>query len=218
MSELSEARRTMGRAIKAQFSELEIPGVVSRKVSTKMRLEARLKSGADLFIACSPVGRGHVPGAYGLYWLFSLTGGFVYDVMDSLGLSAAPNFSTPLIFSCTSHNLPSASHFDVSSAVDVDSVAATMCRDVREHALPLIAGYESEPEHVLDYILRRGPGVVRNPFTQCVILMNRARRIDRLNEIIEVASAARHFYDFRGSADARRTIVEPVANWFAATG
>lgn len=214
MSDLAETKKKMGHAIKAHFSELVIPCQVSKKVSTKMRLEAKLKSGARLVIACSEVRGGRLPGAYGMYWLFSLAGGFIYDAMDACGLSAAPNFSTPLIFRCTSHNLPSASHFEVSPAADMEMVAAEICRDVQEQALPLIEGFESVPERVLDHILERGPGLFRNPFTMCVIMMTLARRKDRLDEIIQVASTARGFHDFKGPAEAQANVVEPLAKWF----
>jgi hypothetical protein len=216
MSELAETEKKVGKAIKACFSALAVPGELSKKVSSKMRLEAKLRSGADLFIACAKVKRGRPPGAFALYWLFALSGGFIYDTMKACGLSAHPNIQTPLIFSCTSHNLTSASHFDVAPAADLDMVAAAICKDVREQAVPLIEGFETAPERVLDYILGRGPGVVRNPFTMCLILMHLAHRTDRLEEIIQVASIAQGFYDFKGPAEARAGIVEPLARWFAA--
>ncbi len=214
MSDLANTKKQMGQALKNQFSELEVPGELSKKVSTKMRLEAKLTSGADLAIACAEVKGSRPPGTYGLYWLFALSGGIIYDTMEACGLSAHPTFTTPLIFSCTSHNLRSASHFEVSPSIDFHAIAAAICKDVREQAFPIIEGFDSVPNRALDYVLSRGPGVVRNPFTTCVILMHLAGRTDRLDEIIKVASTAQGFYDFKGAAESLAMIVEPLANWF----
>jgi hypothetical protein len=214
MSDLTDTKKKIGHAIKAGFSTLEVPGELSRKVSTQLRLEAKLKSGTDLVIACSEVKAGRPPGSFALYWLFSLSGGFIYNTMQACGLSAHPNIQTPLIFSCTSHNLTSSSHFEVSPTADFDAVAAAICQDIHVQALPIIEGFETAPERMLDYILKRGPGVVRNPFTQCAILMHMANRIDLLDEIIKVASTSQGFYDFKDPAEARAAIIEPIAKWF----
>jgi hypothetical protein len=120
----------------------------------------------------------------------------------------------PLIFACTSHNLPSVSKFEVGPKADFDAVAAAICKDIREQAFPIIEGFDSEPDRGLDYILKRRVGVFRNPFTTCVILMHLASRTDRLGEIIDVASTVQGFYDFKGTADARAKIVVPLTKWF----
>jgi hypothetical protein len=214
MSDLADTKKKMGQAIKTHLTELKIPSEQSRKISSKMRLEVKLKSGADLTISCVEVKGGRMPGSYGLYWLIALSGGVIYDVMKACDLAAHPTITSPLIFSCTSHNLPSASHFEVTPSVDFEVVAAAICRDIREQSLPIIEGFDSEPNRGLDYILKRGPGIIRNPFTTCVVLMHLAKRTDRLDEIINVASTAKGFYDFKGATEAETNIIEPLNKWF----
>jgi len=216
MSDLAETKKKMAQAIKSHFQELKVPGEVSKKVSTKMRLEAKLKSGADLAIGCAEVKGGRLPGFYGLYWMFSMTGGPIHDIMTATALDADPHSARPYVITCTSHNLSSASHFEVGPNTDFDGVAAAICKDIREQAFPIISGFESEPNRALDYILSGIPFAVRNPFTTSIILMHLAKRTDRLDEIINVASAREGFYDFKGKTEARANIIEPLAKWFAA--
>lgn len=216
MSDLAATKKKMAQAIKSRFQALTVPGERSKKITaSQMRLEARLKSGADLVLGCADVKAGRPPGSFGLYWMVSLTGGPVQEIMEAAGLGADPRSARPYVFTSTSHNFPSASHFEVSPTADFDAIASAIVEDMREQAFPVIEGFESEYGRALDYVLERRPGAVRKPFTTCVILMHLSGQPSRLNEIIKVAGSAQGFYDFNGDADARATIVEPLAQWFA---
>jgi len=214
MSDMTDTKKRMGNAFKAHFCKMVVPGEVSKKVSTKMQLDARLDSGADVVLACPEVRAGRPPGAYGLYWQFSISGGPILAAMEATGLAASASFHGPVVFALTSHNLPCGSHHEVFPGVDFDAVAAAIGRDMREYAFPLIEAFNSGFDQALDYILKRGPGGIRNPFTTCVILMHLARRPDRLEEIVHAASTKQGFYDFRGPAEADVRIVQPLARWF----
>ncbi|MEJ8845040.1 hypothetical protein [Variovorax rhizosphaerae] len=215
MRDLAETKKKMGQAIKSHFSSLTLPGGVSAKVSTKMLLEAKLESGADLLIACADFKGGRAPGYYGLYWIFSIGGGVIFDAMAACGLSEHPGFQPPIIFTCTSHYLGESAHFEVGPNADVDAIASAICQSIRTHAVPIIEAFDSRPNDALDYVLAGRPGSVRNPFTTCIILMHLGNRRDRLEEIIKVASTAtKGFHDFKGAADPIAQIVEPLAKWF----
>lgn len=215
MSDLTATKKQMGQAVKSQFQALKVPGEVSKKVSApQMRLEAKLKSGADVAIGCAEVTRGRPKGHFGLYWMLSMTGGPIQETREATGLDKDPNAARPYVLTTTSHNLPGPSHFEVGPTSDFDAVATTICDDIREQAFPIIEGLELKPERGLDFVLQT-PGAVSLPFTTAVILMHLSRQTNRLDEIIKVASTKQGFYDFKGADDARARIVQPVAKWFA---
>lgn len=213
VSEPSETRKRMGRAFKARMGGLAVPGQVSAKVSTSLRLEATLKSGCTVTLACASVTGGHPVGHYGLYWLLSLSNGPVLAAMTAIGLHARQGWHGPVFFRGTSHNLADHPHHEVGPHTDADATAAAIYEAFTTVAFPLIKAFEFDHDAAVDFILDRGKGHVRNPFTASAILLTMAGRLDRLDELVARTTDVVGFYDARTAADARTSIVGPVTDW-----
>lgn len=216
MTSLAATKKAMGNALKTQLSKLTLPGEVSKKVSVKMRLQAQLDSGCEATLACAEVSGGRPTGHYGLYWLVSLREGPIHKVMVETGLDKAKNFHGDILFSATSQNISAPSHYEVGPDADFSAIAAAICGAMERDAVPIITAFNSDPGAAVDYLIEKGPGRTRNPFTACVILLHLAKRTDRIDELIAAASSRPGFYDFVDSPNPVKSIVEPVARWFQA--
>ncbi len=213
MSGIVNRQNRLGQAIKAHFSALPVPGAISKKVSTKMVLKAELRSGASLTIGCAKVKEGRAPGHFALYWMVSMTGGPIFEIMSATHLTT-PRFARPFVFTSTSHDFPSRAHFEIGPDGDADAVAQAITFEVRKRALPLVEAFESVPARALDCVLKDAAGAVYNPFATSLILMHFAGQTERLREITEVAAAAKTFYDYADARDPQADIVEPLKRWF----
>ncbi|CAN5789574.1 hypothetical protein BH11MYX2_BH11MYX2_02350 [soil metagenome] len=209
-------KKRVGASLKSALSSLTLPDEISKKVTSKMRLEATLRSGAIVTLACADIASGRPYGSYGLYWVLSIKGGPTEDVMTKAGLAAAKSWSGPGFLSVTSHSLERPSHFEVTPTTDTDQLAVAIATSMERRALPLIAAFEEQPELGADLLLTGLPLKVRNPFTTCVILLMRAKREDRIAEILAAAPGNPAFYDFAACPDPETQIVEPLRAAFAA--
>jgi hypothetical protein len=220
---LANTKKNMRHAFKTLFSELHIPGEVSKKVSIKMRIEATLDSGAKIVFACVEVSGGYPTGTYGLYWILSVTHGPILEIMKAVNLADTPVGDDSYVFSTTSMGLTTPSHHEVSADADFAAIALTISTDMQQYAFPIIEGFDSKPNQLLSHILtprsgtkspQIGAGAYRNPFTMCIILMHLAKRTDRLEEIIKAASTLQGFYDFKNKDEAQAKIIDPIAKYF----
>lgn len=215
MSTIADTKKAMGHALKKCLDKLPIPQLQSKKVSTKMRLEGVFESGCEITLACAEVTGGRPTGHFGLYWLLSLKNGPIYQVMVDTGLDAAKGHSGDVFYSVTSHNLLTASHYEVGPDADTDALAAAIARQMEDIALPIARGFTSDPNAGVDFLLGEPVGRVRNPFTIAVILLHLAGRTERLPELLAAAPSKPVFLDFAASGDPQRDIVEPIARWFS---
>lgn len=227
-SPLADLKKRTGEALKRRLLALSIADLAPPRASTRMRLEGRyatgLAAGCELTLACASVVGGRRPGSFGLYWLLSLAGGPILEAMTATGLHTAPSFAGDAFFAVTSHNLATPSHHEVGPDTDVDAVALDICDELQRLALPIAAAFTSAPEAGFDYILAGRPGRLRNPFTLAAILLHLADRTDRLPELLAAAPRRPPFHDLpdagaasaaSAASEATRTILEPLARWFA---
>lgn len=210
MSATEHSKKRLGASLKFAMSQMALPEEAMKKVTSKMRLEATLTTGANVSLACADVSSGRPYGCYGLYWILSIKGGPTEEMMQKAGLHTAKGWSSPGVMAVTSHNLEKPSHFEVTPTADPDEMAVDIVASMKRRALPMIAAFEEMPEQGADLLLTGLPLRVRNPFTTCVILLLRANRRDRIAEVVKAAPDMPRFYDFAESADPEKLIVQPL--------
>lgn len=215
MIKLDETKKSMGLAFKNMATKLSLPGEISKKVSTKMRMEAKLEDGANVIIACAEIKSSRVPGNYGLYWLFSLSDGPIYNCMQNLNLHVSQSFSGNVILRGTSHNLNSGeSHYEINSCVNFDEISSSICNDIERFCFPILEEFTHHYSGGVDFIRNGGAGFVRNPFVTSVILLGLIKDLDRIGEIIDAAKNDHRYYDFHAAKDYEKEIIEPIQHWF----
>ncbi|HEY4057218.1 MAG TPA: hypothetical protein VGM39_11450 [Kofleriaceae bacterium] len=210
MSATDHSKKRLGASLKFALSQMTLPEEATKKVTSKMRLEATLRTGASVSLACADVSTGRPYGCYGLYWVLSIKGGPTEDAMIKAGLHASKSWSSPGLLSVTSHSLETPSHFEVTPTTDPDAMAVDIVASMKRRALPLIAAFEELPEQGADLLLTGLPLKVRNPFTTCLILLLRAQRRDRFAEVLAAAPTVPTFYDFAACPDPQALIVQPL--------
>lgn len=219
MSNLIETKKKMGNLLKTYLSKLILPGEISKKVSTKMRLEANLELGCKAIIACAEVKGGRPPGNYGLYWLLSLSNGPIYEVMQATNSDQSQSFSGNIIFRGTSHNLKSgASHYEITSETDLEATVSIICSDIKKICFPIVQSFNLDFLDAIEFVKNNGTGYVRNPFTACIILLGLSKSLNRIDEIISIAKDNPSFYDFHASPNYKAHIIDPIVQWFEQHG
>ncbi|HEY4183276.1 MAG TPA: hypothetical protein VGM90_40915 [Kofleriaceae bacterium] len=215
MSAADHSKQRIGASLKFALSQMTLPEEATKKVTSKMRLEATLRTGASVSLACTDVSSGRPYGCYGLYWVLSLKGGPTEDAMIKAGLHAATSWSGPGLLSVTSHQMEKPSHVEVTPKSDPDGIAVDIVASMKRRALPLIAAFEQEPEQGADLLLTGLPLKVRNPFTTTLLLLLRAQRRDRFADVLAAAPNVPTFYDFAACANPEELIVKPLLALFS---
>ena len=212
----NEILKKVGENFKNQLENFEIKGVKIKKIDSKMRMTLSLDSGGEAVIAVTHVNGGRPKGTIGLYWIVSIKGGKIFDIMCATKLHASSSYSNDVIFATTSHNFKKPTHFEVSGTSNFEEIAFQIINSIKENAIFIVEAYAGNWEMAFEYLIKSNfPHMAINPFTTCMILIHLANRKDRLDELVQIASSKPGFHDFANCQNPQMEIIEPIERWFS---